>query len=137
MKKFLCVVAVLFSTLPICAQSTNHKIVFDLNDGDTAVHSTVLRQFTNILKAAPDAELELVCYGPALYMFVKEKMHFEEKIKELKSKGKVSFKLCANSMQRLNIDKSQTSDLAEVIPVAILELSNKQREGWTYIKAGM
>jgi intracellular sulfur oxidation DsrE/DsrF family protein len=118
------------------AQSEKYKIVFDLNDGDTATHSTVLRQFNNILKAAPDAELELVCYGKAVNMFVKDKVYFEEKIKELKGKATVSFKVCANSLKRFNIDKSQVSELAEIVPVAILELSSKQMQGWSYIKAG-
>ncbi|TMI65865.1 MAG: hypothetical protein E6H07_08135 [Bacteroidetes bacterium] len=136
MNKFLLSIALLIAATSLNAQSEKYKIVFDLNDGDTATHSTVLRQFNNVLKAAPDAELELVCHGKAVNMFVKDKVYFEEKIKELKSKATVSFKVCANSLRRFNIDKSQISDLAEIVPVAILELSAKQKEGWSYIKAG-
>ena len=136
MNKFLLLLTLIIATINLNAQSEKHKIIFDLNDGDTATHSTVLRQFNNVLKAAPDAELELVCHGKAVNMFVKDKVYFEEKIKELKSKATVSFKVCANSLKRFNIDKSQVSDLAEIVPVAILELSAKQKEGWSYIKAG-
>jgi len=136
MNKFILSIALLIATIGVNAQSQKHKIVFDLNDGDTATHSTVLRQFNNVLKAAPDAELELVCHGKAVNMFVKDKVFFEEKIKELKGKATVSFKVCANSLKRFNIDKSEVSDLAEIVPVAILELSTKQKEGWSYIKAG-
>lgn len=118
------------------AQSEQQKIVYDLNSNDTAVHSTVLRQFNNVLKAAPETELELVCHGQAIYMLVKDKLYFEEKIKELKAKGKVSFKVCANSLKRMNVDQSQVSNLAEIVPVAILELATKQKQGWSYIKAG-
>ena len=107
-----------------------------MNSADTAVHNTVLRQFTNILNAAPDTELELVCQGQAVNMFVKDKVYLEEKIKELKSKAKVSFKVCANSLKRFNIDKSLVSNLAEIVPVAMLELASKQKQGWSYIKAG-
>jgi len=136
MYKILLSAALLITSFNLTAQSEQHKIVFDLNSSDTAAHSTVLRQFTNILKAEPGTELELVCHGQAVNMFVKDKLYFEEKIKELKSKGKVSYKICANSLRRYNIDKSQVSDLGEIIPVAMIELSSKQKQGWTYIKAG-
>jgi intracellular sulfur oxidation DsrE/DsrF family protein len=136
MYKFFLSVALAIATINVDAQTDHQKIVFDLNNADTAAHSSVLRNFNNVLKAAPDTELELVCHGAAINMFVKDKFYFEEKIKELKAKGKVSFKVCANSMKRLNVDKSQLSNLAEIVPVAILELASKQKEGWSYIKAG-
>ena len=136
MYKTLLSAALLIVAFNLNAQSEQHKIVFDLNSSDTAAHSTVLRQFTNVLKAAPDTELELVCHGLAVNMFVKGKLYLEEKMKELKSKGKVSYKICANSLRRYNIDKSLISDLGEIIPVAMLELSSKQKLGWSYIKAG-
>lgn len=136
MYKIFLFVALLNTTIIVNAQTEHQKIVFDLNSGDTAAHSTVLRQFANVLKAATDTELELVCHGQAINMFIKNKLYFEEKIKELKSKGKVSYKICANSMRRLNIDKSQISGIAEIVPVAMLELASKQKEGWSYIKAG-
>ena len=136
MYRILLSVALLVGSFNLTAQTEQQKIVFDLSSADTAIHSTVLRQFTNVLKAAPDTELELVCHGQAVNMFVKDKLYFEEKIKELKSKAKLSFKVCANSLRRYNIDKSLVSELAEIVPVAMLELSSKQKQGWSYIKAG-
>ena len=136
MNKFFLSIALLIAATNINAQSEKHKIVFDLNSNDTAVQSTVLRQFTNILKAAPDAELELVCHGQAVFMFVSDKFYFEEKVKELKAKGNVSFKICANSMKRSNVDKSQINPLGDIVPIAMLEISSKEKQGWSYIKAG-
>lgn len=136
MKKIFFVITFLFSTITLIAQNKQHKIIYDLNSNDTAVHSAVLRQFNNILKAAPTTQIEVVCHGPAIYMLVKTKIFFEEKMNELKSKGNVIFKVCANSMKRLNVDKSELIELAEIVPVAILELSEKQMKGWSYIKAG-
>ena len=136
MNKFILSIVLLIATASVNAQTGKHKIVFDLNNTDTAVHSTVLRQFNNILKAAPDAELELVCHGQAVFMFVSDKFYLEEKVKELKIKGNVSFKICANSMKRYNVDKSQISPLGDIVPIAMLEISSKEKEGWSYIKAG-
>lgn len=133
-KRILLLVSALFFISLLNAQQ--HKIVYDLVSADTSDHSTVLRQFNNILKEAPDAELEVVCHGQAIYMFVKDKAILEEKMKELVKKAKISFKVCANSMRRYGVDKSQLIPLAEIVPVAMLELSSKQQQGWSYIKAG-
>ena len=114
----------------------HHKIVYDLSSADTSDHSTVLRQFNNILKEAPDAQLEVVCHGGGVYMLVKNKTLLEEKMKELANGRKITFKICANSMRRYSIDKSELVSLAEVVPVAMLELSSKQQQGWSYIRTG-
>ena len=136
MQKIFFVITFLISATTSIAQRNQYNIVFDLSSNDTAVHSTVLRQFNNVLKAAPEAQLEVVCHGQAVYMLVKDKVYFEDRMKELKGKGKVAFKVCANSMKWLNVDKSELISLAEIVPVAILELSEKEKEGWSYIKAG-
>lgn len=136
MNRIFFLLALSLFTARVHGQAGKHKIVFDLADGDTATHSTVLRQFNNVLRADPTAELELVCHGQAVNMFLKNKIYFEEKIKELNSNNKVSYKVCANSLRRLGIDQTQISPLADIVPVAILELSTRQEEGWTYIKAG-
>ena len=86
MYKFFFFVALLSTTVIVNAQTEHQKIIFDLNSGDTAAHSTVLRQFTNVLKAAPDTELELVCHGQAINMFVKDKLYLEEKMYSEKKK---------------------------------------------------
>lgn len=135
-KNILFVLALCSVSLFTQAQKSSYKIVYDLVSSDTADHSTVLRQFNNILKEAPGAELEVVCHGQAVFMLIAEKAFFESRMKELQSKGKVSFRVCANSMKRLGVDKSQLLPIAEVVPVAILELASKQQEGWSYIKAG-
>jgi len=136
MKKLAFFTMFLFTTSVIMAQSASYKIVYDLNSGDTSVQSTVLRQFNNVLKAAPDAQLEVVCHGKAIYMLVSSKQNFAESISALKATGHVSFKVCANSMKRFEVDKSELLPTADVVPVAVLELSQKQMEGWSYIKAG-
>ena len=134
-KTFFIIAFVIFASAAM-AQNKQYKIVFDLSSSDTAVQSTVLRQFNNVLKVAPDSQLEVVCHGSAVFMLVKSKVLFEEKMNELKSKGNVTFKICANSMKRANVDKSELISLAEIVPVAILELSAKEMDGWSYIKAG-
>lgn len=136
MKIFIFFFSTLFLQHQLTAQSLHHKIVYDLVSADTADQSAVLRQFANVLKVAPDAELELVCHGPAVYMLVSEKTFFADKMQQLKQHAQVSFKACANSMKRLGIEAVQLLPTVDVVPVAILELSTKQQQGWSYIRAG-
>ena len=133
-KKGILAVLLLISFNAISQQAA-HKIVYDLSSADTANQSVVLRQMNNILNAAPDSRLEVVCHGKAAYMLVKEKSWFSDAMNQLKGRGAVSFKICANSMKKWGIKENEVLPIAEIVPVAILEISQKQKEGWSYIKA--
>ena len=128
-------VSLLLST-NIIAQKKQHKIIFDISSSDTADHSTVFRQVNNVLKQAPDTKIEVVFHGKAVNTLVKEKTSFKDKIDELLYKKNVVFAACNNSLIRLNISKNELLTAVIVVPVAMLELMDKQEKGWSYIKAG-
>ena len=132
---FLLAVALIFST-DINAQKKQHKIIFDISSSDTADHSTVIRQVNNVLKASPQTKIEVVFHGKAVYALVKEKTTLNDKIDELINKKNVVIAACNNSLIRLNISKNELLSSAIVVPVAMLELMDKQEKGWSYIKAG-
>ncbi len=132
---FLSALTFIFS-IGSSAQKKQHKIIFDISASDTAEQSTVFRQVTNVLKAAPMAKIEVVFHGKAVYALVKDKTTFQDKIEELANKKQVVFAACNNSLIRLNLSKSELLSNAIVVPVAILELADKQEKGWSYIKAG-
>lgn len=118
------------------AQKKQLKIIFDISASDTAEQSTVFRQVNNVLKASPKAKIEVVFHGKAVYALVKDKTTFQDKIEELANKKQVVFAACNNSLIRLNLSKSELLSNAIIVPVAILELADKQEKGWSYIKAG-
>lgn len=132
---FLLSVSLLLST-NIIAQKKQHKIIFDISSSDTADHSTVFRQVNNVLKQAPDTKIEVVFHGKAVNTLVKEKTSFKDKIDELINKKNVVIAACNNSLIRLNISKNELLSSVIVVPVAMLELMDKQEKGWSYIKAG-
>ena len=78
----------------------------------------------------------MVFHGKAVYALVKDKTTFQDKIEELANKKQVVFAACNNSLIRLNLSKSELLSNAIIVPVAILELADKQEKGWSYIKAG-
>ncbi len=134
--KFQLLAIALFISFVAVAQTKKYRIVFDMAKNDTAYQAVLMKQLNNTLNEAPDAELEVVCYGPALSMLVKGRNSVEPQMQALTEKGKVKFVACANAMKIQNVKKEDLVSLASVVPVALLELSSKQSEGWTYIKAG-
>ncbi|MFL5747987.1 MAG: DsrE family protein [Niastella sp.] len=133
-KNKMLIVALALMPVFTLAQTGAYKVVFDITSGDTAAYKTVIRQVRGISQSRPDAQLEVAIYGDALPMVIKDKSIIADAIQELSSSKKASFKACAATMKRNNIDKSQLLAGVEVVPDAIYEIVTKQHEGWGYIK---
>lgn len=132
-KKMLIVALALMPAFAL-AQAGPYKVVFDITSSDTAAQKAVIRQMRGISQSRPDAQLEVAVYGDALPMLMKDKSIVADAIQELSSSKKASFKACAATMKRNNIDKSQLIAGVDVVPDAIFEIVTKQHEGWGYIK---
>lgn len=133
-KQILMLAWVLVSAVALRAQNADYRVVFDMTNKDTSSHKTVIRQTSGIAKANPDAKLEVVIYSGALDMVVKDKSIVAKDVENLIKNKQATFKVCAITMQRHNIDKSQLIPGVEVVPDGIYEIITRQREGWGYIK---
>jgi intracellular sulfur oxidation DsrE/DsrF family protein len=136
MKKLFLALAVQAIVAAAIAQTTPVKIVFDVTSKDTLAHQTALRHVTMMAQAYPQSTFEVVIYGAALPMVVKGKSTIEKGLGPLTANKNVSIKVCAATMKRNNVDKSQLVAGVEVVPDAIMEIVTKQGEGWGYIKEG-
>jgi hypothetical protein len=137
MKYFmLLLAAIIFLNTNSYAQKKQHKLVFDMAGSDTADHSGVIRQVNNVLKASPQTKVEVVFHGKAVYALVKDKTTVQDKIDDLVNNKHVVIAACNNSLNRLKLTKEDLISSAIVVPVAMLELMDKQEKGWSYIKAG-
>jgi uncharacterized protein len=128
------IVALVLMPVFALAQTGPYKVIFDITSGDTAAYKTVIRQVKGISQSRPDAQLEVAIYGDALPMVMKDKSIIANAIQELTNGKKASFKACAATMKRNNVDKSQLVPGVDVVPDAIYEIVTKQQEGWGYIK---
>jgi len=116
------------------AQDSKYKVVFDMTSKDTVNQQALIRQLGAIRKANPDAKLEVVMYGQGLDLAVKGKTQQEPAVNQLLSDKDISFKVCAMTMKRYNIDKTQLIPGVDVVEDGIYEIILKQQEGWGYIK---
>ena len=131
--KLLIVALVLLPAIAF-TQTAPYKVVFDITSSDTAAQKAVIRQMRGISQSRPDAQLEVVVYGEALQMVMKNQSMFADAIHELNSNKKASFKVCGATMKRNNVDKSQLVAGVDVVPDGIFEIVTKQHDGWGYIK---
>ena len=112
-----------------------HKIIFQLTSGDTSSHKQLMKQFTNILSVSPTTQIEVVCHGAGLDMLVSDKSVVQDKLRALGARG-VLFMACEFSIKERKVDRAKILPSAGFVPAGIIELVNKQEQGWSYIKAG-
>ena len=136
MKSFLVTIVCCFLFSLVNAQNTNYKVVFDMTSKDTVNQQALIRELNIISQTSPGAKLEVVTYGEGLNLVVKDRTAQQEAVAQLIKENRASFKVCAFSMKRNNVDKSQLIPGVEVVPDGIYEIISKQRDGWGYIKVG-
>ena len=112
-----------------------HRIVFHLASPDTMVYKGLVRQLNNVLDYWPTATLEVVVHSGGIDFMRKDRSKLEPEIQALRNKG-IVFAVCQNTMKQQKLTKEQILSQAVFVPVAIAELTLKQEEGWSYIKAG-
>jgi intracellular sulfur oxidation DsrE/DsrF family protein len=134
MKKNVLILIFLFLTCFCEAQVKDYRVVFDISSGDSVSQQAVVREVDIIKNANPDAKLEVVIYGQALSLALKDKSTQAEAIQKLLAMKDVSFRVCAITMKRNKVDNSNLLPGIESVPDGIYELISKQREGWGYIK---
>ena len=132
----ICLSVFLFTTNTQAQNKTAHKIIFQLVTGDSTSHKVLMKQFGNLLCVAPDTKIEVVCHGPGIEMMMQEKSIVISKIKEFKDKG-VVFNVCEFSLKERKVDKSKLIAQSTYVPAGIIEIVEKQEQGWSYIKAGL
>lgn len=143
MKHLLFLVALLLTIPSLQAQEDapvidrkQHKIVIQLTSNDTLVHKAVVRQISNILEAAPNSKVEVVCHSNGISLLLAAQTKQAAKIADLKSKG-VAFMACQNTMRERKIKREELLPESGMVPSGVMEVVKKQEKGWAYLRAGL
>lgn len=134
MKKFIASAAVMFLMNCAYAQNKPINIVFDVTSADPATHQSTMRHVKTMSSNYPNAKFEVVLYSGSVEMALKEKSSVAKEITNLANNKNVSFKVCAMTLKRKEINQNELLSGFEVVPDGILEIVTKQSEGWGYIK---
>jgi uncharacterized protein len=135
MKQFFLFLSLTFFAIISVAQTVPYNVVFDLTSKDTNDHKMVVRWLDGISKERPDAKMEVVLYGQSLDMVRKTKSTVAPMLMQLQQNKNISVKVCAASLKRHNIDRSELLTGVDIVPDGIYEIISRQKEGWGYIKA--
>ncbi|MBL7985732.1 MAG: DsrE family protein [Flavobacteriales bacterium] len=137
MKRTLLIVTLLLSSFMVLAQDSvrQHRIVMQLTSGDTLVHKNLMKQFKNMLEAAPTLQLELVCHGPGMDLLMGDRSIVAGKVKEFTGKG-ITFLACDNTIRERQLDPTKVLPEAGHVKAGIIHIVERQEDGWSYIKAG-
>lgn len=125
--------ACLFSTM-VFAQEKPVKIVFDVTSSNTKVQESAMRHVKMMAKSYPNSKFEMVVYSGAYGMVVKGKSTVSKEMEALAKKENVDFVVCQASLNRHKINTSQLITGVRAVPDGILEIIQKQGQGWGYIK---
>ncbi len=134
MRKFIFILSILLTSSAFLSAQQNYKVVFDVTSQDTLDHKLAIRWATEVLKAEPTAQVEIVLFGKSLAMITAQKSVVSAAITKLTANKNASVKVCAVAMKANNVDMSQLVPGVQTVPDGIYEIISKQREGWGYIK---
>lgn len=112
-----------------------YKVVFHIDEPSKGRGEQVLSNITNLLNDMGDeaVEVELLANGGGVRTLAKESDGLAGQVEALSKRG-VRFVACQNSLDHLNMQRSDLMDLVEVVPAGVTELVKKQAEGWAYIR---
>jgi uncharacterized protein len=134
MKKYFIVLLMSAYSPWLLAQNKPVRVVFDVTSKDALTHQAVLRHVTGMSKAYSESDFEVVVYGGAITMVLRDKSTVANAVESVRINKNVAFAVCSETMIRYNIQRDQLLLGVIVVPDAIMEIVGKQGEGWGYIK---
>lgn len=109
-------------------------VVIQISENNPATWNLALNNARNLQQAlgAKNVNVEIVAYGPGINM-LKFDSEVAPRIKQASADG-VAVRACANTMKAKKLTDKDLEPTVKVVPAGVIEIMNKQREGWAYIK---
>jgi len=125
------------------ADKMEHRVAFQIDEGDPKVMNQVLNNVTKLLEYYHDkgeqAQVEVVAYGPGLNMLREDKSPVKDRIARLKGnsfQSSVAFSACGNTRKGMETKEGHEIPIvpqATVVPAGVVRLTELQELGWAYI----
>ncbi len=126
----------LAAPLPALAADTSGKarVVFQVSDADPAKWNLALNNIKNVQTdlGAANTEVEIVAYGPGIGM-LKADATIANRVIDAMAAG-VKVVACENTMTNQKMKREDMIDKISYVKAGVVELMQKQREGWAYIR---
>ena len=136
MKKIIACVIVVINLISVYATEPEQKFVIDVTSTDNKVYQSVLLTIGIMSKSHPNSTIEVVAYGEAVPIFMKDRSPVAAQILEYTGNENIVFTACEISMELFNIKKEELLDGVGTVENAIDKIVKRQGSGWGYIKSG-
>lgn len=124
---------------PLPSLDNPRQFVFPITSENEQEISHVLSSASNVMKfyGPEKCEVAIVCYSKGIktllakaYFFDKE---IQQRVRSLMTYD-VEFIACGNTMTTYKLKNSELLEDVEVVTAGIVELIERQKKGWTYIR---
>jgi intracellular sulfur oxidation DsrE/DsrF family protein len=124
-------------TLPAAAQQptgAKSKLVLQVSDGDAAKWNLALNNAKNVQVdlGATNVDIEIVAYGPGIGMLKADSV-VGNRVGEALASG-VKVVACENTMHGQKLTKADMLGGIGYAPAGVVEIMQKQQQGWAYIR---
>lgn len=119
--------------LTACATPQN-RVVLQISDGDPASWNQTINVARNIQNAygKDNVAVELVVFGNGIGIATFDSS-LATRLNETMAAG-VKVAVCENTMKARKLKHEDMNAKASFVPAGVVELMEKQKEGWAYIK---
>lgn len=110
------------------------RIVMQVSDGDAAKWNLALNVAKNAQKelGADKVDVEMVAFGPGIGMLKFDSVTATRVNEAIKSGVKVV--ACENTMGAQKLVKADMNPAISYVPAGVIEIMNRQNEGWAYVR---
>jgi intracellular sulfur oxidation DsrE/DsrF family protein len=120
--------------LPTPAPAPASKVVLQVSDNDPGKWNLALNNARNIQAdlGAANVAVEIVAYGPGINM-LKMDSAVGGRVDQALSDG-VKVVACENTMRNAKLAKGDMLNKVGYVPSGVVELMQKQQQGWSYLR---
>jgi intracellular sulfur oxidation DsrE/DsrF family protein len=130
------IVAASAVAIPAFAQqaSVRPRVVMQVSDNDPGKWNLALNNAKNVQAdlGASNVDIEIVAYGPGINMLKADSV-VGNRVAEAMATG-VKVVACENTMQNQKIAKDDMLPKIDYVMAGVVELMQKQQQGWAYIR---
>lgn len=122
------------ATAPSPAATAKPSMVIQVSDADPAKWNLALNNARNAQNdlGRDKVGIEIVVYGPGIGM-LRDDAVVANRVSDAVKSG-ISVVACENTMTAQKMDKSVMNPSVTYVPAGVVQLMNRQNQGWAYIR---
>lgn len=123
-----------FLSLSTVHAADKSSVVIQISENNPAIWNLALNNAKNIQEelGKDNVNIELVAYGPGINM-LKFDSEAAPRMKEASENG-VALLACGNTMKKQKLTEKDLDSHVKVVKAGVVEIMEKQKAGWAYIK---